>query len=71
MDTIVAVWQDSLVVDVKQVRPILYSQTMCLFPIAVNNFSNIPCITSISELVLEFWAMLSLSDTVINEFIIL
>ena len=40
MDTIVAVWQDLMEVDVQQVRPILYLQTVYLFPAhqTINDF---------------------------------
>ena len=63
MDTIVAVWQDLMEVTAKQVRPILYLQSVCLFLsyFSINDFSSIPCVTSISELVLAFLALLSLS----------
>ena len=66
MDTVVAVWQDLLVVDVKQVRPI---NKACAYSylISINDFSCIACVISISELVLSFFG---LAITVINEFII-
>ena len=64
MDTIVPVWQDLLEVTAKQVRPILYLQSVCLF--LTYYYQRLflafrPCVTSISELVVAFSALLSLS----------
>ena len=68
MVTVVAVCQDSLVVDVKQVRSFLYLPTMCLCVHNYQRLSSIACVTSISELVLSFSALYIVQSLDINDF---